>query len=108
MCPKGLFYDRNWPERLAALAGRRVQLAITGSFRLDTGELDHLAPLLGLVGDELAEIGGRAGEHRAGQFGKPCLYLRIGKAALISLLSLSTISAGVLFGAPRPNIALAS
>jgi hypothetical protein len=27
------------------------------SFRLDVGRPDHLAPLLGLVSDELAEIG---------------------------------------------------
>src|SRR5262245_46605711 len=34
------------------------------SFSLDAGELDHLAPLLGFVGDELAEVGGRPCEHR--------------------------------------------
>ena len=28
-----------------------------GSFRLDVGGPDHLAPLLGIVGDELAEVG---------------------------------------------------
>jgi hypothetical protein len=28
------------------------------SFRLDVGRPDHLTPLLGFVGDELAEIGG--------------------------------------------------
>src|SRR5215831_2582372 len=28
-------------------------------FRLDVRELDHLAPLLGFVRDELAEVGGR-------------------------------------------------
>jgi hypothetical protein len=28
----------------------------TGSLRLDPGELNHLAPLLGFVGDELAEV----------------------------------------------------
>src|SRR5262249_48637567 len=30
-----------------------------GLLRLDVGGPDHLAPLLGLVGDELAEVGGR-------------------------------------------------
>jgi hypothetical protein len=35
-----------------------------GSFRLGTGELDHITPLLGFVGDELAEIGGRTGQRR--------------------------------------------
>ena len=32
--------------------------------RLDTGELDHLGPLLGFVGDQLAKVGGRARKHR--------------------------------------------
>jgi hypothetical protein len=35
------------------------------SLRLDVGRDNHLAPFFGLVGDELAEIGGRACEHRA-------------------------------------------
>ena len=34
------------------------------------GELDHLAPLLGFVGDELSEIGGRAGERGPAQIGE--------------------------------------
>src|SRR6186713_39803 len=53
------------------LAGSR------GSLRLDVGRPDHLAPLLGLVGDELAEVGGRKREHVAAQFGKPRLQLGI-------------------------------
>src|SRR5262249_33734181 len=42
------------------------------SLRLDVGRHDHLAPFLGFVGDELAEIGRRASKHRAAQIGKPC------------------------------------
>ena len=34
------------------------------------GELDHLAPLLGFVGDELAEVGRREREHRDAEFSK--------------------------------------
>src|SRR5271168_4911148 len=49
------------------------------SLRLDARELDHLAPLLGLIGNELAEIGWRARKRRATQVGKPCLHLGIGK-----------------------------
>ena len=41
------------------------------SLRLDAGELDHLAPLLGFLGDQLAEVGGRARKHRAAKIGKP-------------------------------------
>ena len=47
--------------------------------RLDAGEPDHLAPLLGFVRDELAEVGGRARKHRAAQIGKPRLHLGIGE-----------------------------
>ena len=36
-----------------------------GSLRLDACELDHLGPLLGFVGDELAEVGRRERKHCA-------------------------------------------
>ena len=39
---------------------------------------------------------------------EPGLHLGIGKAALISWLSLSTIAAGVFLGAPMPHQLLAS
>ena len=39
------------------------------SLRLDVGGPDHLAPFLGFVGDELAEIGGRECEHVATEIG---------------------------------------
>jgi hypothetical protein len=32
--------------------------------RLNAGELDHLGPLLGFVGDQLSKVGGRARKHR--------------------------------------------
>jgi hypothetical protein len=31
---------------------------LRGSFRLNAGKLDHLAPFLGFVSDELCEVGG--------------------------------------------------
>jgi hypothetical protein len=37
------------------------------SLRLDAGGLDHLAPFLGFLGDELAKIGGRARRNSAAQ-----------------------------------------
>jgi hypothetical protein len=42
-------------------------------FRLDVGGPDHLAPLLGFVGDKLAEIGGRVTQSNAAEVGKPRL-----------------------------------
>ena len=43
--------------------GRYGTFAITGSISLDAGELDDLAPFLGFVSDELAELFRR---HRPG------------------------------------------
>jgi hypothetical protein len=40
------------------ISGLMEYLGWVGSFRLDAGRPDHLAPLLGFFGDELAEVGG--------------------------------------------------
>src|SRR5215467_6166384 len=48
------------------------------SLRLDASGLDHFGPPLGIVGDELAEVGGRAGEYFTTEFGHPRLHRRIG------------------------------
>ena len=50
--------------------------------RLDVGGVNHLSPLLGLRGDELAEIGWRADKHRAIQAGYPSLELWIGEGSI--------------------------
>src|SRR5262249_16270474 len=44
----------------------------SASLRLDVEGSDDGAPLLGFVGDERAEVGGRSRKHRATKFGKPC------------------------------------
>ena len=74
-----------------------------GSICLDASELHHLAPLLGFVGDELAEVGAREREHVATQVGKARLDLGIGKASVDLLVEFVAISAGVFLGAPKPN-----
>ena len=48
-----------------------------GSVRLDIGRPDHLAPLLGFVCDELAEVSRRAGKDRAAEVDESRLQLRI-------------------------------
>src|SRR5262245_25410336 len=58
------------------------------SLRLDAGELDHLAPLLGFLADHLAEVGGRARKCSGAQLGKPRLYLGIGKSRVDLLVEL--------------------
>ena len=42
------------------------------SLWLDVSRADHLAPLLGFCGDELAEVGGRTGKDRSAWLAKPC------------------------------------
>src|SRR5262245_22710877 len=49
------------------------------SLRLDVGGADYPPPFLGVVGDELVEIGAREREHFATQVSKLCLHFRIGK-----------------------------
>ena len=82
--------------------------AFPASVRLDVAAFDHLAPLLGFVGDVLAEVRGRARQHVPPRSASRALILGSARPALISLLSLSTISAGVAFGAPMPDQKLAS
>src|SRR5260370_3298011 len=50
----------------------------TGS-RVPIGELYYLAPLPGFIGDELAEIGGRAAKRHAIQVGEPPLWRGAGE-----------------------------
>src|ERR1700722_3870011 len=60
----------------------------TRSLRLDVRELDHLGPFLGLFGNELAEIGWRAGKWHGAQSGKPRLQRGIGEARIDRLVEL--------------------
>src|SRR6478672_2742518 len=62
--------------------------AMSSLLRLNVGRADYLSPLLGLFGDELAEIGRRATEHHAIQGGKPRLDFRIGEAGIDLLVQL--------------------
>jgi hypothetical protein len=47
--------------------------------RLDAHEVDHLCPLFGFFGDELAEISRGAHHHCAAQVGKLCAELGVGE-----------------------------
>ena len=72
------------------------------SVRFDARELHHLGPLLGFVGDELAESAGEPASTVPPRSASRALILGSARPALISLLSLSMISVGVFFGAPTP------
>src|SRR5262245_43410928 len=71
------------------VSNRRLRIEIygtwaetAGSICLDAHEPDHLAPLLGFVGDVLAEVGGRADKRRGSHVGKPRLDLGISEARI--------------------------
>jgi hypothetical protein len=66
----------------------------------------HLALLLAFD-DELAKVGGREREHIATESANRAFILGSARPALLSLLSISTISADVAFGAPMPYQVLA-
>src|SRR5262245_17139028 len=55
-------------------------IGTAASFRLDVSGPDHLGPLLGVVGDELPELGRRADKRCASKIGKPRRKLGIDEA----------------------------
>src|SRR5262249_55833136 len=44
--------------------------------------LHHLAPLLGFLGDQLAEVSGRTRKHRAAEVSEPRFHVGIGEASV--------------------------
>src|SRR5262245_11879867 len=56
------------------------------SLRLDVCELYDLTPLLGFVGDELAELGRRARQNRDPQISQSRLHFGIGEAFIDLLI----------------------
>src|SRR5262249_27285089 len=54
----------------------------SASVRLDVESPDHLTPLLGFVGDELAEVAGRAWKHSASKVSKARLHLGVGEGGV--------------------------
>src|SRR5262245_33545286 len=61
---------------------------IARSLRLDAGELDYLAPLLGFLRDQLAEVGGRARQRRTPHVGKARLERGVAKRGVDLLVEL--------------------
>ena len=62
-----------------ANGSRRGNMRPRASISFDIGGADHLAPFFGFIRDQLAEVGGRAGERRAVKGGEPRLHFRIGE-----------------------------
>jgi len=60
-----------------------AQKACSRSLRLDAGVLNHLAPLLSFVRDELGEIGGRHRHRHGAELGDPCSACRAAVAVQV-------------------------
>src|SRR5258708_20877348 len=59
---------------------RSTLFPYTTLFRsLDVGGADHLAPFLGFIANELAEVARRARKHHAAEVGEPGLHGGIGQ-----------------------------
>src|SRR5438105_15751332 len=71
--------------RCLVAAGRKI---LKSSLQLHAAGLDHLRPFLRLVGDQLAEIGGRARQNNAAKLGEPRLHARVRKGRLHFLVEL--------------------
>src|SRR5262245_51359226 len=71
----------HWPV-IVIRVSQFIKRPAVRSIRLDVCKLDHLAPLLGLVRNELAEIGRRARHHGAAEASKLRLDLAIGEAGV--------------------------
>src|SRR3984893_13960901 len=70
------------PAALAERELRNVSPDRSASVGLDAGRPDHLTPLLGFIGDEFPEVGGRTRKYRASLVGKPRLELGIGEPSV--------------------------
>src|SRR6516225_3268554 len=72
MCNKLVFAERQlWNIR-----------AFPASVRLDACEPHHLGPLLGFLGDQLAEVSGRTRKYRAAEVSEPRFHVGIGEAGV--------------------------
>src|SRR5262249_24932308 len=66
-------------QRFSATGVTEYWIGTAASVGLDVCGPDHLGPFLGFLGDELPEVGGRAGKDSVAHIGDPRLHLGIGK-----------------------------
>src|SRR5262245_50321708 len=88
---------RGWPPQANAGSLVEPRIRVSGfieyrasavSLRLDASELDHLAPLLGLVDDQLAELGRRSRQQGAAEVGEARPHLGVGERRVDLLVEL--------------------
>src|SRR5215831_11903091 len=82
----------------AALPIAEQKIMTAASVRLDIGGPDHFAPLLGLVGDKLTEVPGRARKYAAAEVGKPRAHLGVGERSVDFRVELFNNFVGLVLG----------
>src|SRR5262249_10734789 len=106
-------FSESGPEAVIEATTRQISLMIRGprrpcqianrsfrSIRPDTRELDHLCPLLGFGGDNIAEIYGRQCKRGAAKAGDPRLDLGVDEGRVYLLIEfLDNLSGRVLWRA---------
>src|SRR5260221_7394895 len=92
--------DENDPNRssTASIRGTDKWNTCERLLRPRTRELDHLGPLFGFVGHELAEVGRRACQRRAAQIGEPRLDIWIREPRIDFLVELVDDFGGRILG----------
>src|SRR5262249_56860566 len=77
-----------------------IWIGTAASVRLDVEGLDHFAPLLDFVGDQLSAVGGRAWQRPCTHLGESGLEFRIGKSRVdLSIQPIDDISRRVFWAA---------
>src|SRR6202050_4903446 len=77
---------------------REIIMTFPKSLGLDVGELDHLAPFGDFIGGELAELGGRARNHRAAEVDDLRFDTGVGQSAVdLAIESLDDVRWRVLW-----------
>lgn len=85
---------------------RKCAFAEPSSVRFDVGELDHLGPFLGFIGNQLAEISGRASQDGAAKTDQLRPDLGIGEREVdFGVERLDNLN-GCVLGTATPNQAL--
>src|SRR5262245_15258045 len=75
-------------QRLSSTGFMEYPASEAASLRLDAGEFDHLGPLFGFVGNQLAEVSRRSRQRHAAEVSETGLHLRVVESRVDLLVEL--------------------